>query len=42
MRMARPTASPSLPGRRASGETRQSIVFRKKMDARVKPAHDVE
>jgi hypothetical protein len=22
------------------GETRQSIMFRKKMDARVKPAHD--
>jgi hypothetical protein len=22
------------------GETRQSIVFRKRLDARVKPAHD--
>src|SRR5947208_14708994 len=28
----------SLPG--LTGLTRQSIVFRKKMDARVKPAHD--
>ena len=28
-------ATLSLPG-----STRQSIVFRKKMDARVKPAHD--
>jgi len=29
-----------LPGGRESGATRQSIDLRKKMDARVKPAHD--
>jgi hypothetical protein len=31
-----------LPGRRVGGETRQSIIVAKTMDARVKRAHDKE